>query len=198
MFVVYADLKDHTFPYLNHNVYYFNGEDVWGTRNYFEKQWPDGFMMYTPNRDNNLKYAQNAIIITYMKYEEVMKWENSWIEQRGDDYREFKKNRAEKLIGQVDEVYPGFRNSVRSYYTSTPLTYRDYTATHNGACYGIMKNNSNFPSSVIHPKTRIRNLFFTGQNVNLHGILGVSFGSVLTCMTIPGNENLISKINDAY
>ena len=198
MFVVYADLKEGTFPYLNHNVYYFNGDDVWGTRNYYEKEWPDGFMMYTPNREDQVKSAQNAIIITYMKYEELLKWENTWIENRGDDYREFKRNKAEKLIRQVDSVYPGFKNSVQHYYTSTPLSYRDYTGTHEGACYGIMKNNESFPSSVIHPRTRIKNLLFTGQNINIHGILGVSFGSIITCMSMPGNEDLISKINDVY
>lgn len=198
MFVVYADLKENSFPNINHNVYYFNGEDVWGTRDYYKKMWPDGFMMYTPNRGNMGDHAQTAIVITYMKYEELAKWENTWIEHRGDDYREFKKIKAEKLIKLVDSVYPGFKKSIHKYYTSTPLTYRDYTATQDGSCYGIMKSCKNFPSTIIHPKTRINNLFFTGQNMSLHGILGVSFGSVVTCMSIPGNENLITNINNVH
>ena len=196
MFIVYADLKENTFPYLNYNVYYFNSDDVWGTRSYESKKWPDGFMMYTPLRKNQGKSASNAIIITYMKYSELSKWENTWIEKRGDDYLEFKKNKAEKLINQVNSVYPGFAKSVQKYYTSTPLSYRDYTGTQNGSCYGILKDSSNLTKTIIHPKTKIKNLLFTGQNINIHGILGVSLGAVLTSMSMPGNENLLNNISN--
>jgi all-trans-retinol 13,14-reductase len=36
----------------------------------------------------------------------------------------------------------------------------------------------------------LRNVFLTGQNLNLHGILGVSMTSVLTCMEILGRDSL--------
>ena len=37
-------------------------------------------------------------------------------------------------------------------------------------------------------------MFFTGQNLNLHGILGVTIGAVMTCGEIVGHENLVNKI----
>jgi len=37
----------------------------------------------------------------------------------------------------------------------------------------------------------------TGQNINLHGVLGVTIGSLLTCGEIVGFDYLLKKIKDA-
>ena len=69
-------------------------------------------------------------------------------------------------------------------YTSTPLTYMHYTATQEGSAYGIMKDYNNPMTNILTPRTPIPNLFLTGQNLNLHGILGVSMTTELTLRQI--------------
>ena len=129
-----------------------------------------------------------------MSFKDVEKWENTWIEQRGEEYLEFKKQRAEKLLDVVENKFKNLRNSINCYYTSTPLTYRDYTGTPEGSSYGILKESKNLLKTIILPKTKIENLFFTGQNLNMHGILGVTISSVMTCAEIIGQEYLVNKI----
>ena len=80
---------------------------------------------------------------------------------------------------------------------STPLTFRDYIGTPNGGIYGTLKDFHHPMASYVGPKTRIPNLFFTGQNVNLHGALGVSMSSLLTCGELIGLNHLIEQINEA-
>ena len=109
---------------------------------------------------------------------------------------EFKKIKAEKLLDLVEKKFPEIRNEIKSYYTSTPLTYRDYTGTVNGSSYGILKDYNAPFKSIILPKTKIPNLFFTGQNLNLHGILGVTIGSIITCGELVGQEYLIDKVRN--
>ena len=46
----------------------------------------------------------------------------------------------------------------------------------------------------ISPKTKLENLYLTGQSINMHGILGVTIGAVVTCSEIVGKEYLIEKI----
>jgi all-trans-retinol 13,14-reductase len=46
----------------------------------------------------------------------------------------------------------------------------------------------------ISPKTKIENLFLTGQSINMHGVLGVTIGAVVTCSEILGKDYLIKKI----
>jgi hypothetical protein len=62
----------------------------------------------------------------------------------------------------------------------------NYTGTVEGAAYGIRKDCNNLLGTLLAPKTPVPNLFFTGQNLNLHGILGVSITSFLTCSALIG------------
>ncbi|NJO92864.1 MAG: hypothetical protein HC831_30765 [Chloroflexia bacterium] len=123
-------------------------------------------------------------------------WENTLIENRGADYQKMKKQKAEQLLNIVEQKFPDIRECIDEYFSSTPLTYRDYTGTVEGSMYGI-KHDYNSPlHSVILPNTKIKNLFLTGQNTNLHGILGVSFSAVLTCGQLLGLNNIIAEIRN--
>ena len=48
---------------------------------------------------------------------------------------------------------------------------------------------------MISGKTKLDNLFLTGQNLNLHGILGVSVSALKTCSEIFGLPYLLGKID---
>ena len=50
----------------------------------------------------------------------------------------------------------------------------------------------------ISAKTKLDNLFLTGQNVRMHGILGVTIGAFVTCSEILGSyDELLNKIKKA-
>lgn len=194
MFSIYIVMKENSFPYMNYNHYYHHYSSVWATQNYYENKWPQSYMLYTPASSKSETYAENMIVMSYMKYSDVQKWENTWIENRGNEYLDFKKKKAEILLNMVELKFPNIRSCIDSYTTSTPLTYRDYTGTPEGSSYGILKDYKLPYRTLISPRTKIPNLFFTGQNLNLHGILGVTIGAVMTCGEIVGGEYLINKI----
>jgi all-trans-retinol 13,14-reductase len=196
MFTVYISLKDKSFPYLNFNHHHYSGLNNW-TIDYDENRWPEHYYLYTPATSKSDKWADGLIVMTYMKYSEVEKWENTTVGNRGAEYLDFKRKKAEKLIDKVEEKFPEIRKSIKSYYTSTPLTYRDYTGTYKGSSYGILKDYHNPYVTILTPKTRIKNLYFTGQNLNMHGMLGVAIGAVTTCSEILGPDYLINKIKNA-
>ena len=77
---------------------------------------------------------------------------------------------------------------------TTPLSYRDFTGTCEGSAYGLVKDCSNPLLSMVSPRTRLGNLFFTGQNVNVHGVMGVTLSSIMTCSEFLGQEYLTKKI----
>ena len=132
-----------------------------------------------------------------MNIEDVRQWENTTVGKRGDDYLDFKTQKAEQLLDLVELRFPGFRKTINKYSSSTPLTYRDYTGTVDGSMYGILKDSSDPLKTLISTRTKIPNLFLTGQNIILHGILGVTIGAVTTCSDLLGKEYLIEKINKA-
>jgi all-trans-retinol 13,14-reductase len=93
-------------------------------------------------------------------------------------------------VALVEKQYPDIRSKISHIAVSTPLTYLHYTATCEGSLYGI-KRDSRDPL-----KTKIPNFNFTGQNVDLHGVLGTTISAVLTCSEILGFDYLFKKIVD--
>jgi len=170
--------------------------------NYSEENWPLGYAVFIPASSHSRKYAEGMTIFTYMKYDEVKPWEHTFNtvsvkNDRGETYEEFKKEKAEKLLDCVEEKFPGLRDHIHSYYTSTPLSYRDYIGSDDGSMYGIVKDYKDPYKTIIAARTKLPNLYLTGQNLNLHGILGATISSLVTCSVLLGNEDFVEKIRNA-
>ena len=195
-FILFITFKPDSFPYLNHTGYYvYEYEDVWRNAEYTEDNWPLGCMYITPPVTENDIYAQKMIVNTIMNFDTVKKWEDTTIENRGDDYLAFKANCENKVLDMMEKIFPDFRSKIDSVFSSTPLTIRDYYGTKEGANYGTVSDCRNIHASYIAVRTKISNLLLTGQCVNLHGIMGVPITAVSTCGEILGLEKLLEKIN---
>ncbi|WP_212006396.1 NAD(P)/FAD-dependent oxidoreductase [Chitinophaga sp. HK235] len=201
-FVLNVVLKPGTFRYLNHNYYYHATDDAWAGIRYTAADWPQTYAMYVSASSRHETYADSLSIMTYMRYDELAPWQHTFnTEQkeasRGEDYEAFKIQKAEQLIDCVEKKFPGFRNCVQSYYVATPLSYRDYIGTGDGSMYGILKDNTDPLRTMVSARTRLSNLYLTGQNLNLHGILGVTMSSVITSAELLGMEFLVDEINQS-
>jgi all-trans-retinol 13,14-reductase len=202
-FIVDIALKPNTFEYRNSNYYHYKRNDVWSSMHVTGSAWPDGYCVFIPKSSRSDKYADSLTILGYMQYDELKEWQNTFStipmhnDSRGQAYEDFKTNRAERLIDEVQKKFPKLRSAIKSYSSSTPLTYRDYIGARDGGLYGIAKDYRDPLKTFISPKTKIPNLFFTGQNLNMHGVLGVTVGAIRTCGEFVGQNYLIKKINNA-
>lgn len=199
-FSIYVVLKPNTVKYYNRNFYHYKDkEDVWYAYDYNEDSWPKAYMISMGINKKTEKYADNLTIMTYMHYEDVKKWEETFNtvarkSDRGQTYEDFKKEKTEALLQEVEKRFPEVRSNIAEIYSSTPLSYRDYIGNYKGAMYGYEKDVKNPLKSFISPKTKIKNLFLTGQSLNMHGILGVTISGVLACASILGKDYLLDKI----
>lgn len=202
-FIIDVVLKPNTFKYLNYNIYHYKRNDVWTGVYKTGSEWPDGYCIFVPKSAKSNEYADCLTILCYMPFTEVKKWENTFAtiprnnESRGQEYEDFKHEFAERAIDEVEKKFPDIRTKIQSYTSSTPLTYRDYIGARDGGLYGIAKDYRDPLKTFISPKTKIPNLFFTGQNLNMHGVLGVTVGAIRTCGEFVGQNYLIRKINQA-
>jgi all-trans-retinol 13,14-reductase len=194
-FTLYIVLKKASFKYLDYNYYYHTSKELWTEQS--GRPWPESYMLLTPDSEETGKFAKSMVIMTTMDFNDLRKWETSFTGQRRSDYAEFKGNKAMLLLDLVEKRFPLLRSKIDYLEISTPLTWRDYTGTPEGSMYGIQKDFSRSVETTILPKTKIPKLLFTGQNINLHGVLGVTAGAVMTCGEIIGTENLINKIRNA-
>ncbi|NTV19548.1 MAG: NAD(P)/FAD-dependent oxidoreductase, partial [Bacteroidales bacterium] len=122
------------------------------------------------------------------------RWSNTKVGNRGEDYLEFKERISDEMITIAESRFPGFKSSIASKYSATPLTFRDYLSAPEGSAYGIMKNFNSPLSTLIQPKSKIENLFLSGQSLNLHGVMGVTITALMTCYEILGTDYLSGKI----
>jgi len=196
VFTLYLSMKENAFEYLNKNFYVFKTQNTWEGANYTQENWPRGYMMHLSPSSKNEKYADAIIINTYMRWEDVSAWEKTTVENRGDEYREFKRKKVEKLFEVLESDFPGIRSKTEAYYSSTPLTYRDYIGSPTGSFYGMLKDFRDPLRSMVMPRTTIPNLFLTGQNINIHGVIGVTICSILTCSEMVGTQYLIEKVRN--
>lgn len=196
-FSLHLSLKENIFRYRNNNFHFYKRPDVWYTSYYSEEKWPEFYYLFVPASSAHDEYSRCVSIHTYMRFEEVARWQDLPLKRRGEEYNDWKTAKAEKLLDLVTQQFPELKGNVTGMNISTPLTFRDYIGTPDGGIYGTMKDYHQPLTSYIGPKTKIPNLFFTGQNVNLHGALGVSMSSLLTCGEFVGLNKLIKEINEA-
>ncbi len=196
-FSLHLKLKENSFPFLNHNYQYFKGNDVWKASSYKEMNWPDYYFLSTAPDQHSQAFASSASVLTYMKYEEVARWEQRKHSNTWDTYKEWKQQKSEDLIELLAERFPDIKSQVVSYDASTPLTFKGYIGNADGSMYGSLRDYRDPLRSYITPKTKIPNLYFTGQNINLHGMLGVSLSTLLTCGEFVGLNQLIKEVNEA-
>lgn len=180
-FSLYLKFREDSVPYLNYNYYRFLGDSPWGCETYTEDTWPCGYLYMHMCHAPHPRFAHSAVVLSYMNFDDVRPWADTTVGCRGEEYLEFKRLKAEKLLDQLYRDFPSLHGCIESYSTSTPLTYRDYTGTVEGGMYGVARDVNTGSASRITARTRVPNLFQTGQNINSHGILGVLVGAIVTC-----------------
>ena len=181
MFTANIRFTPDVIPYLNRNIYIHRPEaDLWNPDTSAVNSVMISFYPGQPALD----------ILTPLRWNQVAKWTN----RRGEEYEAFKAQKTEECLQLAEHRLPQLREAIDKVYTSTPVTYSRYTRTHEGSAYGIRKDWRSPLTTVLAPKTPIENVLLTGQNLNLHGVLGVSMTSVITAAQIIGMETIKQQI----
>lgn len=190
MFTANIKLKHGPVPYLNRNQFIYETGDLWNfAASDTASKTLAALVSYQFPADGS-PFASNVDILTPMNWKDVARWTDTKVMRRGEDYDSFKKDKLLQCIRLVDRHIPGFESAVEDVYTSSPLTYLDYTSSYEGSAYGIKKDYSKLMFTMLTPRTPLPNLLLTGQNLNLHGVLGVSMTSLFTCAEIIGMDKV--------
>ena len=189
MFTANLLIKPNTIPYIGRNQYVYKNANLW--------QYTEGkadrvlVSYYAPQEGSTVTQLD---LLTPMSWNEVTQWADKPIGHRGEDYVAMKNAKTQACVEVVKSVLPQLEDSIEATFTSTPISYQTYTNTQNGSAYGIQKDFNSPMTTVLTPRTPIPNLLLTGQNLNLHGILGVSMTSCFTCAEIIGMDTIVQSL----
>ena len=189
MFTASLTIKEGTLPYFNHNKFVYSRPNVWTFYDERDTKGDIGGVMIScrvPEDGSN--YTRQIDLMTPMPWEQCKMWEDSRLFRRSHSYNTWKEDTYARCLALAETVVPGLEAAVESHYTSTPLTYRDYTLTPFGSAYGVRKDYRNLMMTMLSPRTPLPNLLLTGQNIILHGLEGVAMTALHTCAAILGKE----------
>lgn len=184
----------------NYNIYWNRSRQTYDAIRYKPGEWPANYALYFGEDPSKPGYSDTLAILTYMHASEFEQWKHTHNitarpSERASAYHQFKEEKAQQLINTVAERHPWIKEQIHSYKIATPLTFRDYMGSPDGSIYGIMADVNNAAQSRVPIRTKIPNLLLTGQNIGLHGVLGVSINAVAVCGELLGLDYLLKKIN---
>lgn len=194
LFSVYLLMKKNSFPYMNKNYYYYHSNDAWSTIIDTPSYLPKSILLSTQLAEKNSIYSDVVTLMSPISKSVFEKWNSTTLTNRGSEYNDFKEEITNSIIEFAIDYCPNIKNSIEHIYSASPLTYEHYTGTPQGSAYGILKDYRNTMSSLLPTRTKLSNLYLTGQNLNVHGALGVTLTAANTCAELLGKEYLARKI----
>lgn len=185
-FTVSLLLPPDAIVYPNHNHYIYRCRDVWNVHEHCDGV--NGVMVSSRPPFNDGDPLQ-VDLLTPMGWGECLPWKDTKVGHRGEDYKAMKQQKAHRCIELASSVIPQIAEATHIY-TSTPLTWRDYTGAAEGTAYGIRHDYHQALTTMLSPRTPVPNLLLTGQNLTLHGLHGVTMTALLTCAEVVGKEKI--------
>jgi len=111
-------------------------------------------------------------------------WENSRWKKRPAEYEALKKQFAERMLEALYRHVPSVRGRVVHAELSTPLTTRHFSNYQTGEIYGLAHTPARFRLRCLGPRTPVPNLYLTGQDAAVVGVVGATAGGVLAASAV--------------
>ena len=113
--------------------------------------------------------------------------------KRGQEYEALKEAFAKRLLNELYKQLPQVKGKINCYELSTPLTTQHFVNYEKGEIYGLDHTPSRFRQEFLQPRTPIKNLYLTGQDIVSAGVGGAMFSGFITATAIT-KINFMKKI----
>lgn len=160
-------------------------------KNYFENQTAEVPLSYVsfasvkdPTWDSRFGNKSTIDILGASSYKWFEKWQNAKVRSRGDEYQQLKEDMAKPYLKKLFDYMPQLSSALDHYEISTPLTVKSYCNYKRGETYGLEASVERYNGNLIRPKTPIKNLYLTGQDLVMGGVCGAMVSGAVTTMAI--------------
>ena len=131
--------------------------------------------------------------ITIAPWQYYNKWRDMPWKNRGDDYEILKSQISSRILKKVYEYVPNAQSAMDYHELSTPLSVKSMANYQKGELYGINHDSNRFHQKWLRPRTDIKNLYLTGQDIITVGVTSALFSGLLTASSIL-NKNLMLEL----
>jgi len=122
--------------------------------------------------------------ITVANWTEYDNWKDKPWKKRGPDYEHMKEKLSKRILDVVYKQVPQAKAAMTYSELSTPLSVKSLANYPKGELYGIEHTPNRFHQKWLKPKSEIKNLYLTGQDVLTVGVTSALFSGLLTASAI--------------
>ena len=122
--------------------------------------------------------------ITLGRWSWYKKWEDHEWKKRGDDYENDKDKLTDRILDVVFQHVGGIQDHIDHKELSTPLTVRDLANYNKGEMYGIDHSPDRFRQRWLRPRSDVKGLFYTGQDITTVGVSSALFSGLITASAV--------------
>lgn len=137
-----------------------------------------------PDWENRYPGKASIDIIGLADWKWVEKWKDERWKKRGEEYETFKEEMSQRLLEKLFRYEPQLRGKVDFAELSTPLSTKHFVNYQKGELYGLDHDPQRFEQKFLRPKTPIKNLYLTGQDIITCGIGAVLASGAITATAI--------------
>eukprot|EP00483_Globobulimina_turgida_P000440 UN00440 len=172
-----------------------------------------GFLSFPSSKNPHFEYERpgksTAILLTEMPRYHVEKWKDEEHDQRGEEYNNFKKKVADRLIEELlFEYFPKARGKIDKIDIGTALSAEYYLGSTLGESYGLCHCTERYfdfeMNQLLKPKQAVEGLWLTGQDIVSAGVSAALISGIQCAESILGyhkfdvlasGRNLIHDLN---
>ena len=129
-------------------------------------------------------------VIAPAPWEWFARWQDRPWKKRGAEYEDYKAQLSDRLLQEIYRRAPGARGKVDHAELSTPLSTAHFSNYAAGELYGLEHNPYRFAQRWLTPRTPVRGLLLTGQDILFCGVGSALMSGVLTASSILGPKLL--------
>ena len=137
-------------------------------------------------------------IVAPAPYSIFAPWEGSTWGKRGDDYEALKQSYGERLLQHLYDKVPQVRDRIDYWEVSTPLSMQHFCGYGRGELYGLDHDPQRFQQDWLRPRTRIKGLWLTGQDVMSCGVAGAMMGGMAAATAIVGPRRMLPVMKQVF
>ena len=126
------------------------------------------------------------IVIGPCDFEQYRQWADQTWGKRGDDYEALKADLSERMLAALYKQLPHLQGKIDYSEVSTPLSTSHFCRYKQGEAYGLAHTKARFEQGWLTPKTRVKGLYLTGQDLISCGVVGALMAGMVTAMSVVG------------
>lgn len=164
------------------------------------EQYPGTFVTITSLKDRTKQKGSIHTLesFVFVPWETTAKWADTPVDERPQDYLDFKERTMDKMIDVASVAIPGLADKLVFRDLGTPLSNSHYTRGTRGHIYGPKRTRDQLGPFGFDSKTPFKGLHLCGSSALSHGVSGATISGLQTAGEVMGvrcDELLTGKGN---